>query len=48
MENVISVIGAAIVASVLGAFMMFECPMQISVPKPELLYNVSKPKFETI
>ena len=41
MENVISVVGAAIVASVVGAFMMFECPMHISVPKPEGRYVVS-------
>lgn len=32
MENVISVVGAAIVASVIGAFMMFECPKCIEVP----------------
>ena len=32
MENVISVVGAVVVASLIGAFMMFECPMQISVP----------------
>lgn len=32
MENVISVVGAAIVASVIGAFMMFECPEPIRVP----------------
>ena len=32
MENVISVVGAAIVASVIGTFMMFECPKCIEVP----------------
>lgn len=37
MENVISVVGAAVVASVIGAFMMFECPLEPCVPKPEEL-----------
>lgn len=32
MGNVISVVGAAIVASVIGTFMMFECPKCIEVP----------------
>lgn len=32
MENVISVVGAAIVASVIGALMVFECPEPIEVP----------------
>ena len=32
MENVISVVGAIILVSLIGAFSMFECPMQISVP----------------
>lgn len=32
MENVISVVGAAVVASIIGAFMMFECPEPILVP----------------
>ncbi len=41
MENVISVVGAIIVASVVGAFMMFECPFDTCVPKPEERYVVS-------
>ena len=36
MKNVISVVGAAIVASVVGSFMMFECPFETCVPKPAL------------
>lgn len=44
MGNVISVVGAAIVASVIGAFMMFECPMQLSVPKPVFLHVVQNQK----
>lgn len=45
MENVISVVGAAIVASVIGAFMMFECPMQISVPCASVInVNVQRNK----
>lgn len=48
MENVISVVGAAIVASVIGAFMMFECPLEPCVPKPEELYVVSTPKASRI
>lgn len=37
MENVISVVGAAIVVAIMGAFMMFECPCESYVPKPEEL-----------
>ena len=48
MENVISVVGAAIVATIIGAFIQFERPVEISVPKPEVLKVVSKPKFEII
>lgn len=32
MSNVISVVGAAIVATIIGTFMMFECPKCIEVP----------------
>lgn len=48
MGNVISVVGAAIVASVIGAFMMFECPSLLGVPKPEELYVVKIPKESRI
>lgn len=39
MENVISVVGAAIVASVIGAFMMFECPEPIEVPCAYVIFD---------
>lgn len=45
MENVISVVGAIIVASVIGAFMPFESPVEICLPKAEILQTVSNPKF---
>ena len=48
MENVISVIGAIIVVSIIGAFSMFECPSLLDVPKSEELYIVSKPKCSRI
>ena len=48
MENVISVVGAAIVVAIMGAFMMFECPCETCVPKPEELYIVSTPKVSRI
>ncbi len=48
MENVISVVGAIIVASVIGAFMPFELPIEISLPKADVLQRVSTPKFTRI
>lgn len=48
MENVISVVGAAIVASVIGAFIPFECPVEISVPKPDVTQAVKVPKVTRI
>ena len=48
MENVISVVGAIIVASVIGAFMPFESPIEISLPKADVLQRVSTPKFTRI
>lgn len=48
MENVISVVGAIVVASVIGAFSMFECPSLLYVPKTEELHVVSKPKCSRI
>lgn len=44
MSNVISVVGAAIVAIIIGTFMMFECPSLLCVPEPEELYVVKLPK----
>lgn len=48
MENVVSVVGAAIVVAIMGAFMMFECPSLLGVPKPEELYVVNIPKVSRI
>lgn len=48
MENVISVVGAAIVVSIIGAFIPFELPIEVSIPKPAVLQTVSTPKFERI
>ena len=43
MNNVLSVAGAIIIVSIIGAFLSFECPFESRVPKPEELYVVKKP-----
>ena len=44
MENVVSMIGAVIVSLVIGAFIPFECPEMIKVPKEKV--SVYKKLFQ--